>query len=140
MTRDIEHEARETQPLFSGRADVGYAGLSGHEDSCGLNSTADGSRPSDETVKTEEALGRLRDKLKFILPALAIGIFLAAGDQTIIVSSYGRIRSDLGELDKSACLATAYLCTTTAFQPLYGMSATSLAESPAFFLPTLSLD
>ena len=49
-----------------------------------------------------------------------IQIFLAAGDQTIIVSSYGRIGSDLDELDKTAWLATAYLCTTTAFQPLYG--------------------
>ncbi|KAK4245023.1 MFS general substrate transporter [Corynascus novoguineensis] len=130
MATDIEHEAQETQPLFSGRADVGYADLSGHDDSCGLNGTADGSQASGGTVKAEGALRRIRSRLKFIFPALAIGIFLAAGDQTIIVSSYGRIGSDLGELDKSAWLATAYLCTTTAFQPLYGMLGDILGRKP----------
>ncbi|KAH6628917.1 major facilitator superfamily protein [Chaetomium tenue] len=71
-------------------------------------------------IKADVNVSSARARLKFIFPALAIGIFLAAGDQTIIVSSYGRIGSDLDELDKTAWLATAYLCTTTAFQPLYG--------------------
>ncbi|EPE24597.1 MFS general substrate transporter [Glarea lozoyensis ATCC 20868] len=70
--------------------------------------------------KKQRNVSIVRARLKFIFPALAIGIFLAAGDQTIVVSSYGRIGSDLDELDKVAWLATAYLCTTTAFQPLYG--------------------
>ena len=34
-------------------------------------------------------------------------MFLSAGDQTIIVSSYGRIGSDLNELEKTSWLATA---------------------------------
>ncbi|KAF1846586.1 MFS general substrate transporter, partial [Cucurbitaria berberidis CBS 394.84] len=62
----------------------------------------------------------VRARLKFIFPALSIGIFLAAADQTIIVSSYGRIGSDLNALNKTTWLATAYFCTTTALQPLYG--------------------
>lgn len=34
-------------------------------------------------------------------------IFLAAADQTIIVSSYGRIGSDLGALNNTSWIATA---------------------------------
>ncbi|KAF8254003.1 MFS general substrate transporter [Wilcoxina mikolae CBS 423.85] len=59
-------------------------------------------------------------KLQYILPALAIGIFLAAMDNTIVVSSYGAIGNDLKELNRTSWIATAYLLTTTSFQPLYG--------------------
>ncbi|KAI5821460.1 major facilitator superfamily domain-containing protein [Pyronema omphalodes] len=58
--------------------------------------------------------------LKYILPALGIGIFLAAMDNTIVVSSYGEIGNDLKELNRTSWIATAYLLTTTSFQPLYG--------------------
>lgn len=61
-----------------------------------------------------------RKRLYRTLPALAIGIFLAALDQTIIVSSYGRIGSDLDALQKTSWIATAYFLTLTSFQPLYG--------------------
>ncbi|KAL8836154.1 MAG: hypothetical protein Q9176_006484 [Flavoplaca citrina] len=62
---------------------------------------------SSASIESEgNSLKGVRDRLKFIFPALAIGIFLAAADQTVIVSSYGRIGSDLQELDKTAWLAT----------------------------------
>ncbi|TGO20044.1 hypothetical protein BTUL_0001g00510 [Botrytis tulipae] len=57
--------------------------------------------------KNSREMSTERRRLKFIFPALAIGIFLAACDQTIIVSSYAQIGSDLNELDKIAWLATA---------------------------------
>ncbi|KAA8908235.1 MFS multidrug transporter [Sphaerosporella brunnea] len=59
-------------------------------------------------------------KIQYILPALALGIFLAAMDNTIVVSSYGAIGNDLKELNRTSWIATAYLLTTTSFQPLYG--------------------
>ncbi|KAK0664513.1 MFS general substrate transporter [Cercophora samala] len=93
------HEDCETQPLLLGVAPRGT--IEGDEN------------PAENAHDQSE----IRSRLKFIFPALAIG---ATGDQTIIISSYGRIGSDLNELDKTAWLATAYLCTTTAFQPLYG--------------------
>ena len=43
-----------------------------------------------------------------VLPALAIGVFLAAADQTIVVSSYGRIGSELNALNSMSWLATGY--------------------------------
>jgi MFS family permease len=58
--------------------------------------------------------------MKYILPAVAIGIFLSAADQTIIVSSYGKIGSDLDALNLTSWIATAYFLTLTSFQPLYG--------------------
>ncbi|KAM7185425.1 MFS general substrate transporter [Naviculisporaceae sp. PSN 640] len=82
------------------------------------------------TQEDEAKRSAIRSRLKFIFPSLAIGIFLAAGDQTIIISSYGRIGSDLNELDKTAWLATAYLCTTTAFQPLYGKLGDIFGRKP----------
>jgi MFS family permease len=37
-----------------------------------------------------------------------------------VVSSYGAIGNDLKELNRTSWIATAYLLTTTSFQPLYG--------------------
>ena len=47
-----------------------------------------------------------RRRVMYALPALAIGVFLAAADQTIIVSSYGIIGSELDFLDKISWIAT----------------------------------
>jgi len=37
-----------------------------------------------------------------------------------VVSSYGAIGNDFHELNRTSWIATAYLLTTTSFQPLYG--------------------
>lgn len=50
-----------------------------------------------------------RKRLHRVLPALAIGTFLAAADQTIVVSSYSKIGSELGALSKTSWLATGYV-------------------------------
>ncbi|KAF8428768.1 MFS multidrug transporter [Tirmania nivea] len=52
-----------------------------------------------------------------VFPAIATGIFLAAMDNTIVVASYGRIGTELNELNRTSW---QYLLTTTSFQPLYG--------------------
>lgn len=61
-----------------------------------------------------------RERLKFIVPAVSVGVFLAAADQTIVVTSYGRIGSDLDALNLTSWIATSYLLTLSSFQPLYG--------------------
>ena len=50
---------------------------------------------------------QLDTKRFWVLPALAIGCFLSAADQTIVLSSYGQIGSELDALDKTSWLATA---------------------------------
>ncbi|KAI9894901.1 MAG: hypothetical protein M1814_000121 [Vezdaea aestivalis] len=59
-------------------------------------------------------------RLAYVFPAIAVGVFLASADQTLIVSSYGVIGSDLKALNNTSWIASAYFLTLTAFQPLYG--------------------
>lgn len=67
-----------------------------------------------------EGMPEVKAKLWYIVPAVGIGIFLSAADQTIIVSCYGKIGSDLKSLENTSWVATAYFLTLSSFQPLYG--------------------
>ncbi|KAI5832975.1 MFS general substrate transporter [Schizophyllum commune Tattone D] len=55
-----------------------------------------------------------------IIVPLVLGIFLAALDTTIVVSSYTVIGSELNQLQSTSWIATAYMLTATSFQALYG--------------------
>jgi MFS family permease len=56
---------------------------------------------------------------------------LSAMDQTIVVSSYGTIGSDLKGLNKTSWISTGYLLTVTSFQPLYGRASDIFGRKPA---------
>jgi len=60
--------------------------------------------PSYNEFKEDETIDK---RLYWILPALAIGSFLGAADQTLIISSYTKIGSELNALNKTNWLATA---------------------------------
>ena len=47
---------------------------------------------------------------------MAIGVFLAAMDNTIVVSSYAAIGSELKQLQNTSWVATGYMLTLTSFQ------------------------
>ena len=82
---------------------------------------ADEANQTEESRETQyEGMPEVKARLKYIVPAIGIGIFLSAADQTIIVSCYGKIGSDLRALNKSSWISTAYFLTLTTFQPLYG--------------------
>ncbi|KAK0129616.1 hypothetical protein ONS96_000180 [Cadophora gregata f. sp. sojae] len=68
--------------------------------------------------------------MKLLFPAVALGILLSAADQTIIVSSYGKIGSDLQALNNTSWIATAYFLTLTSFQPLYGKLSDIFGRKP----------
>ncbi|OJK03007.1 hypothetical protein ASPACDRAFT_1896282 [Aspergillus aculeatus ATCC 16872] len=74
----------------------------------------------DEEENQTKLASEARPNLKYILPAISIGIFLSAADQTIIMASYGQIGSDLKALNLTNWIATSYFLTLTSFQPLYG--------------------
>lgn len=63
----------------------------------------------DGRSKQYEGLPDIRKRLKYMFPALAIGVFLSAADQTLIVSSYERIGSELDALNKTSWIATAFV-------------------------------
>lgn len=61
----------------------------------------------------------LAQKLRVLVPALAVGIFLSALDQTLIVATYAKISSDLEALNRTSWISTSYVpssctlaCTT----------------------------
>ena len=82
--------------------------------------------PDEETQQEDrneplyEGLPEVKAKLKWIVPSISIGIFLAAADQTIIVASSAKIGSDLNSLSNTSWIAAAYYLTLTSIQPLYG--------------------
>lgn len=77
-----------------------------------------------------EGMPDVKAKLRYIVPAVGIGIFLSAADQTIIVSCYGKIGSDLKSLENASWIATAYLLTVSSFQPLYGKMSDIFGRKP----------
>ncbi|KAL8651875.1 MAG: hypothetical protein Q9210_003011 [Variospora velana] len=115
-----EHEADGTLPKGSS--------VDGQTDDPGKHG---GDEESQDHVTEYQGMPEVKEKLKYILPAVAIGIFLAAADQTLIVTMYGKIGSDLEALNKTSWVSTAgsviltwqipsYFLTLTSFQPLYG--------------------
>jgi MFS family permease len=47
-------------------------------------------------------------------------VFLASADQTLVVSTYSTIGTELHALSSTSWVATSYFLTLSAFQPLYG--------------------
>nr|AAC32768.1 Fnx1p [Schizosaccharomyces pombe] len=65
-----------------------------------------------------------------ILPALWVGGFLSALDMTIVASLYPVIGSEFKLMNNASYIATAYLITNTAFQPLYGRLSDIFGRRP----------
>ncbi|TFK74135.1 MFS general substrate transporter [Pluteus cervinus] len=70
-----------------------------------------------------------KSHLSIVIP-MSLGIFLAAIDGTIVVSSYAAIGSELKQLQSTSWIATAYLLTLTSFQPLYGKLSDIFGRKP----------
>ncbi|KAF1933976.1 MFS general substrate transporter [Didymella exigua CBS 183.55] len=124
-------EPTETSPLLGApqgaAVDAGDGSAPGGPEDASLPSIEPNSDPGDieqharnGELSKAQGLPMVRARLKWIFPAIAIGVFLSAADQTLIVSTYGIIGTDLGALSATSWIATAYFLTLTACQPLYG--------------------
>ncbi|KAF2021981.1 MFS general substrate transporter [Aaosphaeria arxii CBS 175.79] len=71
-------------------------------------------------VPKHQGLPEVKRRMIYIFPAIAIGVFLAAADQTLVISTYGTIGTELHALNNTSWVATAYFLTLSAFQPVYG--------------------
>ncbi|KAI1358301.1 MFS multidrug transporter [Xylaria arbuscula] len=80
------------------------------------------SPPRNETVANGVSGDPAKPKANMaaLCPALAIGVFLVALDQTLTIATYGKIGSELQALNSTSWIATSYFLTLTTFQPLYG--------------------
>ncbi|MCJ1310149.1 hypothetical protein MMC25_003810 [Agyrium rufum] len=74
---------------------------------------------SEPTISEQEA-AEVRKNIKYMLPALAIGIFLAALDASIINTNYAKIATDFNNLELASWISTAYFLAMSSAQPLYG--------------------
>ncbi|KAI1374579.1 MFS general substrate transporter [Hypoxylon crocopeplum] len=77
------------------------------------NGQANGDAPDGDAPK-------LKVNMRALIPALAIGVYLVAMDQTLTFATYGKMGSDLHALNSTSWISTSYFLTLTAFQPLYG--------------------
>ncbi|KAF2196292.1 MFS general substrate transporter [Delitschia confertaspora ATCC 74209] len=75
---------------------------------------------SNGDISKHQGLPEVKARMKYIFPAIAVGVFLTAADQTLVVSTYSTIGTDLKALNNTSWIATAYFLTLSAFQPLYG--------------------
>ncbi|KAK2742810.1 hypothetical protein FQN57_005101 [Myotisia sp. PD_48] len=106
----------ETAPLLNGQHTTNNGTISSNGTCC--SETFPNHHGNSSKAKAEEDAAR--QSVWWTMPALAIGIFLSAADQTLVVASYGKIGTEFSALNKTSWIATAYFLTMTSFQPLYG--------------------
>ncbi|CAG8506507.1 5007_t:CDS:2, partial [Dentiscutata erythropus] len=76
-----------------------------------VSDTNNVNKPKYEMAKTE---------LLLVFVGLALAIFLAALDQTIVATALPAIAIEFNAIDQISWVGTAYLLTATGFQPTYG--------------------
>jgi EmrB/QacA subfamily drug resistance transporter len=74
----------------------------------------------------------VRPNLIPVFVALALGMFLAALDQTIVSTALPTIVGDLGGLEHLSWVVTSYLVASTASTPLYGKLGDTVGRKPMF--------
>ncbi|KAK9702561.1 hypothetical protein K7432_011199 [Basidiobolus ranarum] len=71
-------------------------------------------------------------KLLLVFLGLALAILLAGLDQTIVATALPKIASDFNAFNQISWVATAYMLTATACQPLYGKFSDIFGRKAAF--------
>ncbi|KAF2691722.1 MFS general substrate transporter [Lentithecium fluviatile CBS 122367] len=124
--------ATETSPLLQGQSgppihpDDSFVSeeADSYNRSISSDSEQDGGdierQDSNEEPSKHQGMPEVKKRMKYIFPAVCIGVFLAAADQTLVVSIYGTIGTELHALNSTSWIATGYFLTLAAFQPVYG--------------------
>ncbi|PIG84276.1 MFS multidrug transporter [Aspergillus arachidicola] len=115
-----ERAPTETSPLLGPQVNSNAAHRPSNGAISGLRDPESVGQNDDSQEASDKDLIESNPKLSYIFPAISIGVFLSAADQTIIMASYGQIGSDLHALNLTSWIATSYFLTLTSFQPLYG--------------------
>ncbi|KAK9675211.1 hypothetical protein K7432_016588 [Basidiobolus ranarum] len=71
-------------------------------------------------------------QLILVFLSLALAMMLAVLDRTIVATALPRIATDFGAFDQITWVATAYMLTATACQPLYGKFSDIFGCKPTF--------
>lgn len=97
-TKKSDNKMRETSPLLTARE-------------------VDG---DESQVELENSKNENSSTLAQVLVSVWMGSFLAALDGTVVANIMGSIAADFEQEQYKSWIATSYLLTNTAFQPLYG--------------------
>ncbi|GAW11224.1 hypothetical protein ANO14919_005660 [Xylariales sp. No.14919] len=128
----------DTAPLLDGTSGSPSKGVtngtftgSSHDAGTGTTNT-ENSSPQVEAVSNGVSGDPTKPRMKMtaLIPAMAIGIFLVALDQTLTIATYGKIGSELQALSSTSWIATSYFLTLTTFQPLYGRLSDIFGRKP----------
>lgn len=101
-------------------------------------SLLDDSLEDEEGTQEEWSPESLGQGFIWIQVAIFCNVFLSGFDGTITASTYAVIGSDFNAANTISWLTTAYLITTTAFQPLYGRFSDILGRRACFFTATIT--
>ncbi|KAK9328151.1 major facilitator superfamily domain-containing protein [Lipomyces starkeyi] len=86
---------------------------------------------SDDALADEIEEGELSSRaLITVFISLYVGIFLAALDSTIVATLLAHIASEFNELRSISWIATGYMISLAAFQPLYGKISDIFGRKP----------
>lgn len=87
--------------------------------------------PPDDDVESQDPETSLSSTQMFIIiGSLYIGSFLSALDATVVTTLLSTIASDINAVSKMSWIATSYLLSCAAFQPLYGKISDIFGRKP----------
>lgn len=102
--------------------------------------TEDGEQQQQPAELESPDVLQARQKVKYLLPVLGVGIFLAFLDQSVVAAINGDIGSDLHALRSVSWIATSYFLSMTCAQPLYGKLSDVFGRKPCLlFVSVVSL-
>lgn len=100
-----------------------------------------GTTAESETPTEGEILlgGVSKTKFRLIFGGILVGYFIALFDSTLMASSHPVITSYFHASNSASWLSTAFLLTSTAFQPLYGRISDTVGRRPLYLFGLISL-
>ncbi|CAG7851758.1 Uncharacterized MFS-type transporter C1399.02 [Serendipita indica DSM 11827] len=104
----------------------------------GSQENVKGKRKPGEEWKKDEVQEIPHNNLLLVFPGFILTVFLAALDQTIVATALPRIVADLNGASGYAWVGTAYLLTSAACAPLYGVLSDMTGRKPTLFFCILT--
>jgi MFS family permease len=123
-------ESPETTPLLSGHSAATTNGLLDRSGTGAEGEAAVARRDEDDDEQTVLVENVSTAKLTLIFCTVYVGVLLAAVDTTIMATLSGPISSEFKSLSLLSWLATAYLISNAAFQPISGRLTDIFGRGP----------
>ncbi|KAI4183107.1 MAG: hypothetical protein LQ346_006409 [Caloplaca aetnensis] len=122
-------DATERSPLIPAPSSSEHA-YGGHQQTGRDSSVEDAEQHQQPEEAESPDVAQAREQVKYLLPVLGLGIFLAFLDQSVVAAINGDIGSDLHALRSVSWIATSYFLSMTCVQPLYGKLSDVFGRKP----------